>query len=59
VKNFASRLILEKWPYKSNGLTYQKNKKIGSRFLVAESLCKISALRVFSGAQNLTATLGL
>jgi hypothetical protein len=40
-------------------LTYQKNSKNGFRFLVKVSLCQISALRVFSVAQNLGAKLGL
>jgi hypothetical protein len=40
-------------------LTYQENKKIGSRFLVKVSLSQFSALRVFSVAQNLGAKLGL
>jgi hypothetical protein len=47
VENLASRLILEKCTQKSNGLTYQKNKNIGSRFSVEESPCKISALKLF------------
>jgi hypothetical protein len=40
-------------------LTYQENKKIGSRFSVEEFPCKISALKLFPVAQNLGATLGL
>jgi hypothetical protein len=40
-------------------LAYQENKKNGSKFLVEESPCKISAPRVFSVAQNLRAKLGL
>jgi hypothetical protein len=32
-ENPASRLILEKWPQKSNGLTYQENLKNEFRFL--------------------------
>jgi hypothetical protein len=59
VENFAFRLILEKWPLKSNGLTNQENFKNGSRFLVKVSLCQISALKLFPVAQNLVAKLGL
>jgi hypothetical protein len=44
---------------KINGLTFQKNKKIGFRFLVEKSPCKISAPKLFPVAQNLGATLGL
>jgi hypothetical protein len=42
-------------------MAYQENKNIGldSRFLVKESPCKISALKLFPVAQNLGATLGL
>jgi hypothetical protein len=59
VENLASRHILEKWPQKSNGLVYQENKKIGSRFLVEESPCEISAMKLLPVAQNLRAKLGL
>jgi hypothetical protein len=40
-------------------LTYQENKKIGSKFLVRESPCKVSTPKLFPVAQNLGATLGL
>jgi hypothetical protein len=40
-------------------LTYQENSENEFRFLVKVSLCQISALRVFSVAQNLGAKLGL
>jgi hypothetical protein len=51
--------MLEKWPQKSNGLSYQEYSKNGFRFLVKVSLCQISALRVFSVAKNRGAKLGL
>jgi hypothetical protein len=40
-------------------MSYQENKKIGSRFLVKESLYQISSLWEFPVAQNLRAKLGL
>jgi hypothetical protein len=59
VEKLASRLIPEKRPSKSNGLTNQENLKNGFRFLVKVSLCQISALKLFTVAQNLVAKLGL
>jgi hypothetical protein len=40
-------------------LSYQENKNIGSRFLVKEYHCQISALKLFPVAQNLGATVWL